>query len=227
MLLKARPRRPSPAPEANEEETLLASSITWPVTLVEPTETSSVPQTPLAPEPSAYEISHVDPDWPLYVDDLEESYTLWFEVSLEGRRVEKTHLWILLALNTINLSRYSQNSQVSTSRIEVQVKLLATDSNRNKVLGVAGVGRCWGGTVLALAGNTKFVPEGSGEVLGGSEVELPVGLQHGGSSIAVGSVDGREAEGSGRDLLRGGSRLGGQGQGEKSVDREHLVKFCV
>lgn len=63
MLLKARPRSPSPAPEAKEDETWLASSITWPLTEVPPTVTSSVPQVPLAPDPSAYWMLQVEPDW--------------------------------------------------------------------------------------------------------------------------------------------------------------------
>jgi len=52
MLLKARPRRPSPGPETNWEETVWAASTAWPVTVVPPTETVSVKTLPLEEEPS-------------------------------------------------------------------------------------------------------------------------------------------------------------------------------
>jgi hypothetical protein len=72
MLLKARPRSPSPAPEANEDETWVASSMTWPLTEVPPTVTSSVPMLPLAPDPSAYWMLQLpDACWKLEL--LEES----------------------------------------------------------------------------------------------------------------------------------------------------------
>jgi hypothetical protein len=61
MLLNARPRSPSALFETNEEETSSASSITCPITVVSPTVTVSVPQTPLAVDPSAYVMPQVDP----------------------------------------------------------------------------------------------------------------------------------------------------------------------
>jgi hypothetical protein len=67
MLLNDKPRSPSEASETNADETCLASSITWPVTVVSPTVTVSVPTEPLAPEPSAYSMSHVYPDFDLKV----------------------------------------------------------------------------------------------------------------------------------------------------------------
>lgn len=54
ILLKAIPMSPSDSSLINEEETLLASSTAWPVTVVSPILTVSVPTVPLAPDPSAY-----------------------------------------------------------------------------------------------------------------------------------------------------------------------------
>jgi hypothetical protein len=62
MLLNARPTRPSDLSDTKVDETLLASSITWLFTVVPPITTVSVPQTPLAPDPSAYEMSHLQPE---------------------------------------------------------------------------------------------------------------------------------------------------------------------
>lgn len=53
MLLKLNPRRPSEPSETNVEETLVASSMAWFFTVVEPTVTVSVPTVPEAPLPSA------------------------------------------------------------------------------------------------------------------------------------------------------------------------------
>ncbi len=72
MLLNARPSRPSAVSDWNSDEIVLASSTAWPVTVVPPTVTVSVPTTPLADEPSPYDMDHVAPDSVLYVLLLDE-----------------------------------------------------------------------------------------------------------------------------------------------------------
>lgn len=51
MLLKARPTNPSEASETKVEDTFLASSTAWVLTVVPPMVTVSVPTEPDAPEP--------------------------------------------------------------------------------------------------------------------------------------------------------------------------------
>jgi hypothetical protein len=62
MLLKAIPMSPSDVSVTKEDETLLASSTAWVLTVVPPMVTVSVPTTPLAPDPSAYSMLQVYPE---------------------------------------------------------------------------------------------------------------------------------------------------------------------
>lgn len=65
--------------------------MTWPLTEVPPTVTSSVPVLPLAPDPSAYWMLQLPSDsWKVSL--WSGSKMLWPDWSLESRREEKTQL---------------------------------------------------------------------------------------------------------------------------------------
>ena len=63
-----------------------------------------------------------------------------------------------------------EDPKICTSRIEVQVQCLATNSDRNQVLNTVGW-RGWCGAILALL---KLAEEASGELLGWNQVVLGI-----------------------------------------------------